>query len=191
MEKSFGVTFYPLSIILHIEGDRSISGMERWGEYSDGKITKCISRTRWQALDFFSIKGTSCVTRTILKITLEPFIPDYFSTLRPNDRATLIDFSKGMGNNKRSQQSSTIFSFSFWNCNKYTLRIFFTSAVTTDRRLRDRKKKKKKKIMARSWRIDVNAIRTRARLTSGMRSETIVCFRSFHNANDLSKRETK
>lgn len=129
MEKSFGVTFYPLSIILHIEGDRSISGMERWGEYSDGKITKCISRTRWQALDFFSIKGTSCVTRTILKITLEPFIPDYFSTLRPNDRATLIGFSKGMGNNKRSQQSSTIFSFSFWNCNKYKCYEFFLRAL--------------------------------------------------------------
>ena len=69
-----------------------------------------------------------------------PFVPD---CLRPNDRAALIvNFSKG--DDKPSQQSSTIFFFSRSNCNKYVLRIFFTK----------KKKKKKKRRKIRSRRIE-------------------------------------
>lgn len=108
-----------------------------------------------------------------------PFVPD---CLRPNDRVTLIvNFSKG--DDKPSQQSSTIFFFSRSNCNKHVLRIFFHEHV------KKKKKKKEDKIAENRENRSVNAIRTRARLT---RDYKVVCFRSFrYNAHDLSKRETK
>lgn len=104
-----------------------------------------------------------------------PFVPD---CLRPNDRVTLIvNFSKG--DDKLSQQSSTIFFFSRSNCNKYVLRIFFYEHV------KKKKKKKEDKIAENRENRSVNAIRTRARLT---RDYKVVCFRSFrYNAHDLSK----
>lgn len=130
--------------------------------------------------------------------------PRTFHLLRPNDRATLIGFSKGMGNlndlnshrhHHRHHHRRYILPFVLEKLKKINFTTnFFTSTVTIDRRLRDQicKKKKKRKEdngkIVENRRLDVNAIRTRARLTREAR-RSFVFNRSEYN--DLSKRETK